>query len=78
MAQMTMTEIYKLNNILTQARNAVEDVTGNGKLNGFVNKDAETIFMTLNELCLLTVEMREKWDMAKTYDRRKEHKREDV
>ena len=65
MAQMTLTNIYKLNNILTKARNDVEDIVGNGELNPFINKDAETIFMALNDLCLLTVDMRDKWEMIK-------------
>ena len=64
MARMTLTNIYKLNNILTKARNEVEDIVGNGKLNPFANKDAETIFMALNDLCLLTVDMRDKWQMG--------------
>lgn len=65
MAQMTLTNIYKLNNILTRTRNEVEDIVGNGKLNPFINKDAERIFMALNDLCLLTVDMRDKWEMIK-------------
>lgn len=66
MARMTLTNIYKLNNILTRTRNEVEDIVGNGKLNPFINKDAETIFMALNDLCLLTVDMRDKWEMIRS------------
>lgn len=64
MEQMTLTNIYKLNNILTKARNDVEDIVGNGKLNPFANEDVETIFMALNDLCLLTVDMRDKWKIG--------------
>ena len=66
MARMTLTNIYKLNNILTRTRNEVEDIVGNGKLNPFINKDAERIFMALNDLCLLTVDMRDKWEMIRS------------
>ena len=72
MAQMTLTNIYKLNNILTKARNDVEDIVGNGKLNPFANKDAERIFMALNDLCLLTVDMRDKWEMIKAKGEKKD------
>lgn len=64
MAQMTLTNIYKLNNILTKARNEVEDIVGDGKLNPFINKNAERIFRTLNDLCLLTVDMCDKWQIV--------------
>lgn len=72
MAQMKLTNIYKLNNILTRARNEVEDIVGNGKLNPFINKDAERIFMDLNDLCLLTVDMRDKWDAMKAKECKKD------
>ena len=72
MAQMTLTNIYKLNNILTKARNEVEDIVGDGKLNPFINKEAERIFMALNDLCLLTVDMHEKWDVLKVRGAKKD------